>query len=249
MSISTFAAKSYRDKAIVIRTHKLGEADRIITLLTRNNGLVRAVAKGVRRTKSKFGARLEPFMVIDVLLIKGRNLDIISQADSLGAYTQLFASDYVLYTIATAMLETAERLTQDSIDTWQEYDLLVGAINALNNQTDDPRLILDAYLLRAISHAGWTPSFIDCAKCDEAGPHESLSIPLGGALCDECRVPGAMAPAKESFLVLDGLLNSKWQVVRASRQITRNEVHNIVTTYVQYHLEKTMKSIKYVELQ
>ncbi|MFT4186250.1 MAG: DNA repair protein RecO [Micrococcaceae bacterium] len=248
MSISTFAAKSYRDKAIVIRTHKLGEADRIITLLTRNNGLVRAVAKGVRRTKSKFGARLEPFMVIDVLLIKGRNLDIISQADSLGAYTQLFASDYDLYTIATTMLETAERLTQDSIDTWQEYDLLVGAINALNNQTDDPRLILDAYLLRAISQAGWTPSFINCVKCGRAGLHESLSVPLGGALCDECRVPGAIAPADESFLVLDGLLNSKWQIVRASTQITRNEVHNIVIAYIQYHLEKTMKSIKYVEM-
>src|SRR5690625_5651353 len=73
--------KLYRDEAIVLRTHKLGEADRIVTLLTRNYGQVRAVAKGVRRTSSKFGARLEPFSVIDVQLYAGRNLDVITQVD------------------------------------------------------------------------------------------------------------------------------------------------------------------------
>ena len=77
---SSFAARSYRDDAVVLRTHKLGEADRIITLLTKHHGQVRAVAKGVRRTSSRFGARLEPFMVADLQLVSGRTLDIVTQA-------------------------------------------------------------------------------------------------------------------------------------------------------------------------
>ena len=75
----------YRDEAIVLRTHKLGEADRIITLLTRQHGRVRAVAKGVRKTTSRWGSRLEPFTHVDLQLAEGRNLDVITQADTLDA--------------------------------------------------------------------------------------------------------------------------------------------------------------------
>ena len=83
----TVPMRLYRDRAVVLRQHKLGEADRIVTLLTRDHGLVRAVAKGVRRTRSKFGARLEPFAHIDVQLHPGRNLDIVTQVVSLDAFT------------------------------------------------------------------------------------------------------------------------------------------------------------------
>ena len=75
----------YRDEAVVLRTHKLGEADRIITLLTRQHGRVRAVAKGVRRTTSRFGSRLEPFTHVDLQLAEGRNLDIVTQAETIDA--------------------------------------------------------------------------------------------------------------------------------------------------------------------
>jgi len=98
----------YRDEAVVLRTHKLGEADRIVTLLTRYHGQVRAVAKGVRRTASKFGARLEPFMSIDVQLYEGRNLDTVSQVETLAAYGKEIIEDYAVYTSATVMLEAAE---------------------------------------------------------------------------------------------------------------------------------------------
>ncbi|MGA9375847.1 MAG: DNA repair protein RecO, partial [Mycobacterium sp.] len=100
----------YRDRAVVLRQHKLGEADRIVTLLTRENGVVRAVAKGVRRTRSKFGARLEPFAHIDVQLHPGRNLDIVTQVQSIDAFAVDIVSDYGRYTCACAVLETAERL-------------------------------------------------------------------------------------------------------------------------------------------
>ena len=100
----------YRDRAVVLRQHKLGEADRIVTLLTREHGLVRAVAKGVRRTRSKFGARLEPFAHIDVQLHPGRNLDIVTQVQAIDAFATDIVSDYGRYTCACAVLETAERL-------------------------------------------------------------------------------------------------------------------------------------------
>ena len=105
----------YRDEAIVLRTQKLGEADRIVTLLTRQHGKVRAVAKGVRRTRSRFGARLEPAMVVDVQLYEGRSLDTVTQAETLAPYGDAIARDYVSYTAATAMLETAERLTEGDV--------------------------------------------------------------------------------------------------------------------------------------
>src|SRR5436305_10337005 len=97
----------YRDEAVVLRTQKLGEADRIVTLLTRRHGRVRAVAKGVRRTGSRFGARLEPFGHVDVLLYAGRELDIVTQADVLAPYGEHIADDYPRYTAGTAILEAA----------------------------------------------------------------------------------------------------------------------------------------------
>ena len=102
--------KSYRDEAIVLRTHKLGEADRIITLLTAEHGQVRAVAKGVRKTTSKFGARVEPFSVIDAQLYIGRTLDTLTQVTSIAQYGDAIAADYDLYLAATVVVETAERL-------------------------------------------------------------------------------------------------------------------------------------------
>ena len=124
--------QGYRDDGVVLRTQKLGEADRIITLLTRQNGRVRAVAKGVRRTKSRFGGRLEPFTHVDVLIHPGRSLDMISQAEVIKAYGKPLATDYPRYTAGTAMLETAERLTPvEKEPAIRQFLLLIGGLRAL----------------------------------------------------------------------------------------------------------------------
>ena len=85
----------YRDQAIVLRTYKLGEADRIVVALARNLGRIRVVGKGVRRTKSRFGARLEPGMVVDLQCFEGRNLDTVTQAVTLETYGDTLSQDYV----------------------------------------------------------------------------------------------------------------------------------------------------------
>jgi len=127
----------YRDDGVVLRTQKLGEADRIITLLTRHNGRVRAVAKGVRRTKSRFGARLEPFTHVDVMVHPGRTLDIITQAEVIRAYGTALVSDYPKYTAGTAMLETAERFTPvEKEPAIRQFLLLVGGLRALGDAVE-----------------------------------------------------------------------------------------------------------------
>ncbi|HTU72497.1 MAG TPA: DNA repair protein RecO [Trebonia sp.] len=124
--------QAYRDDGVVLRTTKLGEADRIITLLTRQNGRVRAVAKGIRRTKSRFGARLEPFTHVDLMVHPGRSLDVISQAEAIRAYGPALAADYPKYTAGAAMLETAERLTPvEKEPAIRQFLLLIGGLRAL----------------------------------------------------------------------------------------------------------------------
>ncbi|MGZ8718631.1 MAG: DNA repair protein RecO, partial [Aeromicrobium sp.] len=186
----------YRDQAVVLRTHKLGEADRIITLLMRDRGLVRAVARGVRKTSSRFGGRLEPFMNVDLQLAEGRTLDIITQVETLSPFAKTLGGSYPAYTAGTAMLETAERLvSEDGEPAVQQYLLLVSALRALSGGLHIPGLILDSYQLRALSIAGYAPTFSECAQCSDPGPHRAFHAPSGGILCDNCRAPGSASPS------------------------------------------------------
>lgn len=241
---------SYRAEAIVLRTHKLGEADRIITLLTRERGKVRAVAKGVRRTKSKFGARLEPFSRVDLLIFEGKSLDIITQAESLNAYGQDLALDYSLWTAGQTMLETADRLTpEDAISAESQYLLLVGALRTLVSGEHAANLVLDAFLLRALSMAGYSPTLNACVICGVAGTQPFFHVATGGALCVEHRVPGSVAPRPESFELMRALLSGDWEVADASTTKDRNEVSGLVAAYVQWHLERGLRSLPLVDRQ
>lgn len=240
--------KLYRDEAVVLRTHKLGEADRIITLLTREHGRVRAVAKGVRRTSSKFGARLEPFGVIDVQLHLGRNLDTITQVETIAPYGRSLGADYSLYTTATAMAETAGRLTEiEREPAPQQYLLLIGALHALATRRHASSLVLDSYLLRSLSVAGWAPSCYDCARCGADGPHRAFNAAVGGAVCDGCRPPGSASPARETMSLLGALLSGEWADADASDPRHRKEASGLVASYLQWHLERQLRSLRLVE--
>jgi len=154
----------YRDDGIVLRTQKLGEADRIVTVLARRTGRIRAVGKGVRRTKSRFGARLEPFTHVDLQLYTGRSLDVITQAETVRSYGEPLSADYPRYTSGVAMLETAERFTPvEKEPALRQFLLLIGGLRALSEGAHDPRLVLDAFLLRSLAIAGYTPALSECA--------------------------------------------------------------------------------------
>ncbi len=237
----------YRDAAIVLRTHKLGEADRIVTMLTRGRGKVRAVAKGVRRTRSKFGARLEPGMVVDVQCYEGRNLDTITQAESLASYGDPISRDYQAWTAANAMLETCDRLTEEGEPALQQFVLLAGALSSLAGGSHEAALVLDSYLLRAMAIAGWAASFHDCARCGATGPHPAFNVGAGGTICPVCRPPGSAAPAPESMELLAALLSGDWACADASEPRHRREGSGLVAAYLQWHLERGVRSMRLVE--
>ncbi len=240
--------KLYRDEAVVLSTHKLGEADRIISLLTRGHGRVRAVAKGVRRTSSKFGARLEPFSLVDVQLHVGRSLDIITQVETQAPYGRALGVDYSLYTTATAMVETAERLTEEEAEPApQQYLLLVGGLRTLARGEHAPRLVLDAFLLRSLAVNGYAPSLGDCARCGMPGPNRFFSVAAGGSVCGECRVPGSVVPSAEAVGLLSALLSGDWASADACEGRHVREGSSLVSAYLHWHLERGLRSLRYVD--
>ncbi|GAA4285330.1 DNA repair protein RecO [Brevibacterium daeguense] len=239
--------RTYRDEGIVVGGHKLGEADRIIVILSRNHGLVRAVAKGIRRTKSRFGSRLEPFMLIDFQCHVGRNLDIVTQVELIDPFARAIAADYDAYSAASVMAETATRLTEAEPRTRTQYLLLVSAVRSLCNREHPPRLSLDAYLLRAMAVAGWAPSLMDCAQCGESGPHRAFSPALGGAVCSACRPQGTALPTTETIIHLAALLSGDWNRAEATAEHNSAEASRLVMMYVQWHLERHVKSFSILE--
>ncbi len=242
------AVALYRDTGVVLRVQKLGEADRIVTLLTRRHGKVRAVAKGVRRTRSRWGARLEPFNHVDVQCYTGRSLDIVTQAQTVDAFGAGIIGDYPRYTAGCAVLETADRLVaEEGEPALRVYLLLVGAIRALAGRERDPSLVLDAFLLRAMTHAGWAPAINDCARCAEPGPHPAFNVQAGGAVCPSCRPPGSVTPSRETFALLDALLHGDWATADGMGAVTRRDTSGLVAAHLQWHLERQLRSLPLVE--
>jgi DNA repair protein RecO (recombination protein O) len=258
----------YRDDGVVLRTHKLGEADRIVTLLCRQNGRVRAVAKGVRRTKSRFGARLEPFTHVDLMIHPGRTLDVITQAEVIRAYGPPLAADYPKYTTGAAMLETAERLTPvEKEPAIRQFLLLIGGLRALGEAAEpapasapgtagpsagdvgrDHRLVLDAYFLRSLAVAGYAPALGECARCGTADRRLSaFALGSGGMVCESCRPPGAASPSPETIALMQALLRGDWDSAMRSERRHRVECSGLVAAYLQWHLEHSIRSLRHVE--
>lgn len=236
----------YRDEVVVLRTHKLGEADRIVTMLSRQHGKIRAVAKGVRRTASKFGSRLEPFMVADAQFYEGRSLDIITQAVSIGSYGAEITSDYGSYTAASAMVETADKLTEDG-GSLQQYLLLVGALRSLARREHGSSLTLDSYLLRSFAIAGWSPSFHDCAMTGAPGPHSAFVVQMGGVVSDAVAPPGSPRLDKATLLLLSSLLTGDWDTAELADERTRSQASGVIAAYAQFHLERKLRSLEHVD--
>ena len=238
----------YRDTGVVLRVQKLGEADRIITLLTRRHGRVRAVAKGVRRTSSRFGARLEPFGHVDVQFHRGRTLDIITQVETVDGFGSRLVVDYGRYTTGCAVLETAERLAGvEGEPVLRLYLLVVGALRALADGQRQAALVLDAFLLRAMATAGWAPALTECARCGQPGVHRGFSVPAGGVVCSGCRPAGAATPSAQTLELLDALVRGDWQAAERAPAAVCREASGLVAAHLQWHLERQLRSLPLVE--
>ena len=188
----------FRDTGVVLRTYRLGEADRIIVLMTEEHGKVRAVAKGVRRTSSKFGARLEPLTHVDLLLWQGRSdLDIVNQVEVIETFRHV-REDLARVAKGLALLEVTDQIAQERHPDRRLFTMLVGALRALSDNDADPTLLAPSFFLKALALEGAAPVLDACASCGEAdGDVELVAFDLveGGTLCRRCRRGRPMSAA------------------------------------------------------
>lgn len=168
----------------MLRTIRLGEADRIVTLVTPGHGKVRAVAKGIRKTKSRIGARLEPLTRVDALIWQGRELDVVSQVEVTEPYRQVRA-DLQLLAEAMTMIEIIDAAAVEREGAPELFQLLSGALGVLERAPT--RLVLGAFCFRFCQIEGVGPIADRCARCGSASPLVAFSPAEGGFLCASCR--------------------------------------------------------------
>jgi DNA repair protein RecO (recombination protein O) len=238
----------YRDEGVVLRAIKLGEADRIVTIFTQGHGKIRAVAKGIRKTTSKFGARLEPMSRVALQCYKGRELDIVTQAESLDS-NRVLREEYSLLTRSVPMLEAVDQVAQDREPNPALYRMLTGALHALAT-TRNP-LVTPAFFWKLLSLEGFHPLLDGCARCGEqpdeveGGDHELVAFDLeeGGTVCRACArgggrplTPGGLALLRR---VLGGGLNG---ALAETPGPAAHEVEHLGVRALEHHVERRLRS-------
>jgi DNA repair protein RecO (recombination protein O) len=175
-------------------------------------------------------------------------LDTVMQVEGLSLFGRHLLEDYPRYTTASAIAETAERLTPiEKEPQLRLYLLTLGALNALAEKERPATLVLDAYLLRAMSYAGWAPSLRSCAVCAQAGPHRAFSVPAGGVVCTNCRPPGAAHPSTDALDLMNALLEGDWGTAQGTDVKIRGESSGLVAAHLQWHLERGLRSLPLVD--
>ena len=229
----------YHDRGIVLRTHKLGEADRIITLLSKDHGKVRAVAKGVRKTKSRFGARLEPPTHVDLLLYEGRELDIVTQAETIDMFAPL-RDDFDLLARALSMLEAADHVALEGEPNPQLYGMLANALRTLASR--DAPLVVPAFFLKLLALEGYRPQVEVCVVCGSDDTLVSWSIDEGGLRCGAHRQGNALSPQAVSLLqqILGGQLGT---ALNEPLSPVTAEIDHLAVKALEYHLERRLRSV------
>jgi DNA repair protein RecO (recombination protein O) len=251
-------SRLYRDSGVVLRTFRLGEADRIIVFLTMEHGKVRAVAKGIRKTRSKFGGRLEPLCHVNVQLHRGRELDVVSQVESIDAASSVFG-DLDAMTDAGAILEAVDLLVPDREPVPEIYRMLVGVRQTLMERPSP--LVMPAFLWKLLAFEGVRPTLDRCVRCDvelEVSDVSGLDLDQGGVCCRACRGGVAVSVAALTILrdIVGGRLGPVLEVAHlrhSERQgdgepdPVSNEVATLATKAFEHHIERRLRSASLFE--
>jgi DNA repair protein RecO (recombination protein O) len=231
----------YKDEGVVLSTIKLGEADRILTMFTRENGKVRAVAKGVRKTKSRWGGRLEPFTRVDLLIYRGRNLDTITSADIIEAHPGL-RTDYVKLTSAAALAELVDKISPDRERSGSTYDLLLAGLAAIHDGKGTS--VVPAFLVKLLSLSGFHPSLRVCAGCGDNRGLEAFSPAMGGVICLGCweEDESAMKLGADRILLMARMLTFDFGSPTDQEAVV--DITNSLRRYAEYHIERPLRSLQ-----
>ncbi len=228
----------FRDDGVVIRTYKLGEADRIVIIYTRGRGKIRAVAKGIRKTKSKFGARLDPASIVHIQCYEGRNLDIVTQVESREIFVDL-RSNLDSFGRAAVLLEIVDQVAVESESNPALYKLLTGALAELNRSANP--MVVPAFVAKVLALEGVQPYLDACVNCEATENIVALDISAGGVLCQDCRrgEPLSHEARQALLLVFDGQ-------VRAALEMTSekvvNELEGLSARMIEQHIERRLRT-------
>lgn len=233
------------DQGIVLRSYPFGEADRIVVILSPNNGKIRTVAKGVRKTKSRFGGRLEPFTHVDLVLHEGRNLYTITQVAVLEPFPRL-RNDLDAVIVAGSMVEAADAVAQEDEASIRLFLLLQRGLKTLEAGERSPDLIT-SYLLKLAEIVGVAPSLLQCASCGRVGGLDRFSFGGGGSVCDRCRVDGAVRLREGVTAYLAALAGSELMSLPPVDAALSSEAKGIARRFVEYHLDRKLTSLAVME--
>jgi len=179
--------RSFRVEAVVLRHSDFGEADRLLTLFTRQLGKTRALAKGARKIASRKAGHIEPFTHVKLQLAKGKEMYLVTQADTVDAYLPL-RDDLELTGQAAYVLELLDRFSsEDGMEHPSTFRLLTETLSRLASRAD-PWLVLRYYEMRLLDHVGYRPQLFECANCgNKIQPEDQyFSFQAGGVICPRC---------------------------------------------------------------
>ena len=233
----------YREQGVVLRTHRLGEADRIVSLLTEGRGKVRAVAKGIRKTKSKFGARLEPMTHVALQLYEGRgDLDTITQVETVEIFRPA-REDLDRVRKVGALLEVVDQVAQEGEPNVALYRMLLGALRSL--ATADSPLLVAGFYWKLLSQEGFHPMLDACASCGSEGPLVAFDLGEGGTLCVACRRGTAVGVSDEALgLVREILGGGLAKALQEPPSQVTVEVEDLAVRAIEAHLERRLRSVR-----
>ncbi|MBM3658749.1 MAG: DNA repair protein RecO [Actinobacteria bacterium] len=230
----------YRDQGVVLRSIKLGEADRIVSIMSQGHGKVRAVAKGIRKTGSKFGARLEPASHVAFQCYKGRELDIVTQVETIDANRAL-REHYGCLTHSVSMLEAVDQVALEREANPALYRMLERALRTLAERPSPA--VSTAFFWKLLSLEGFHPVVDACARCGGEGPFKAWDLGEGGVLCASC-VLGGRPITPESAEVISRIVGGGLNGVLADPPDDRvlSEVERLAISSLEYHSERRLKS-------
>lgn len=238
---------TFRDEGVVLRTIRLGEADRIITLATPDHGKVRAVAKGIRKPKSRLAGRLEPLTHVSMMCWKGRELDVITQVEVVDHFRQV-REDLDRMPAAFTMLETVDQVSVERQPMPELFAMLVGALSTLAGPNsngasgpDTTGVLLGAFLWKVLALEGVSPVVAECAACGEDVVLVAYDEHVGGFLCRSCRSGQAVLP--ETVTLIRQILGRQLRVALAAPPSRATaEVERLATIAMEYHLDRRLRS-------
>jgi len=243
--------RSFRLEAVVLRHADWGEADRLLTLYTRERGKVRAIAKGARKVKSRKAGHLEPFTRVTLQLARGRDLLIVTDADTIDAYQPL-REDLIKTGYASYLVELLDRFTyEEESENYNIFRLLTESLSRVANEPD-PWLAIRYYEVHLLHHLGFRPQLFECANCREEiqAVDQFFSAAQGGVICPRCGagLPGVWNVSVEALKYLRHFQRSSYaetQRARPSPQV-RDEVEALMQHYVTYLLERGLNTPKFL---